>query len=517
MCGRYASSRRPEDLVEEFEVADDRVARAAGARLQRRAHQGGVRRRRAAAVARTSPTSRRRAAAAGAALGAGAVVGQGPVDRQPDDQRPDGDGGREAGVPAGVREAAVPAAGRRLLRVVPHRSRLTKAGKPRKQPFFIRPEDGGVLAMAGLYEIWRDPTRDEDDPDRFRWTCTVLTTEAEDALGHIHDRMPLMVERGPLGRRGSTPTRRPGRPARPAGARPPRAGWRPTRSPRWSATCATTAPSCVEPLPLGGRPCMSAATRSAIRRHAARRGPAASPTAPGARSRPCCSSHGAGGGIDARDLEALAAALPAPGVTVVLLRAAVAGRRPQGRHPAGDARRRPAWPPPTSCGCARRWWSAAARAGARSAARCARHLGAAGCLALSFPLHPPGPAGEVAGSTSCAAPGADPGDPGRARPDGPARGVPATGRRPGRRARRPTTGSRCPARGAGHPGRGAGDRRRGHAGVDGPRGRRAIGPVAAVSTSSVDCPARLRCSAACSATLERARPSHAAVGWDDDD
>jgi putative SOS response-associated peptidase YedK len=74
-------------------------------------------------------------------------------------------------------------------------SQLTKAGKPRKQPYFIRPKGGGVLAMAGLYEIWRDPTRDEDDPQRFRWTCTVLTTTAEDAVGHIHDRMPLMLTR----------------------------------------------------------------------------------------------------------------------------------------------------------------------------------------------------------------------------------------------------------------------------------------------------------------------------------
>jgi putative SOS response-associated peptidase YedK len=72
---------------------------------------------------------------------------------------------------------------------------LTKSGKPAKQPVFIRPKDGGVLAMAGLYEVWRDPTRDEEDPERFRWTCTVLTTQAEDAVGHIHDRMPLMVER----------------------------------------------------------------------------------------------------------------------------------------------------------------------------------------------------------------------------------------------------------------------------------------------------------------------------------
>ncbi|UPK73945.1 SOS response-associated peptidase [Nocardioidaceae bacterium SCSIO 66511] len=67
-------------------------------------------------------------------------------------------------------------------------------GKPIKQPFFIRPRDGGVLAMAGLYEIWRDPTKDESADDAFRWTCTVLTTKAEDDVGHIHDRMPLLVE-----------------------------------------------------------------------------------------------------------------------------------------------------------------------------------------------------------------------------------------------------------------------------------------------------------------------------------
>lgn len=73
---------------------------------------------------------------------------------------------------------------------------LTPAGKPRKQPFFIRPRDGGVLAMAGVYEIWRDPTKAADDPGRFRWTVTIITTEAEDSLGQIHDRMPMMVEPG---------------------------------------------------------------------------------------------------------------------------------------------------------------------------------------------------------------------------------------------------------------------------------------------------------------------------------
>ena len=74
-------------------------------------------------------------------------------------------------------------------------SARTAKGKPVKQPFFIRPKDHGVLAMAGLYEIWRDPDRADDDPERFRWTCTVITTDAPDDLGRIHDRMPLMVER----------------------------------------------------------------------------------------------------------------------------------------------------------------------------------------------------------------------------------------------------------------------------------------------------------------------------------
>ncbi len=74
-------------------------------------------------------------------------------------------------------------------------SQTTAKGKPVKQPFFIRPRDGGVLAMAGLYEIWRDRSiEDAEAPGAWRWTCTVITTTAEDDLGRIHDRMPLMVE-----------------------------------------------------------------------------------------------------------------------------------------------------------------------------------------------------------------------------------------------------------------------------------------------------------------------------------
>lgn len=65
----------------------------------------------------------------------------------------------------------------------------SRAGKARKQPFYISAADGDVLAMAGLYEFWRASA---DDP--WTTTFTILTTTAEDELGHLHERMPLMVE-----------------------------------------------------------------------------------------------------------------------------------------------------------------------------------------------------------------------------------------------------------------------------------------------------------------------------------
>ncbi|MBG0815196.1 SOS response-associated peptidase [Planomonospora sp. ID82291] len=68
-------------------------------------------------------------------------------------------------------------------------------GRPKKQPHYIRPADGGIMAMAGLYEFWRDRGRPDDDPDAWLVTCTVLTTSAVDAAGRVHDRMPMLIER----------------------------------------------------------------------------------------------------------------------------------------------------------------------------------------------------------------------------------------------------------------------------------------------------------------------------------
>jgi putative SOS response-associated peptidase YedK len=70
------------------------------------------------------------------------------------------------------------------------------SGRAVKQPYFIRRTDGGTLAMAGLYEFWRDPTRPRDEPSAWLRTCTILTTTATDSIGHIHDRQPMFVEPG---------------------------------------------------------------------------------------------------------------------------------------------------------------------------------------------------------------------------------------------------------------------------------------------------------------------------------
>ncbi len=191
MCGRYASSRRPDDLLEEFEVAESHVQEALPPDYN---------------VAPTKDVY--------------AVVERPPSRDSPEPPRRQLRVLRWGLVPSWAKDPSIgsrminarmetvaekPAfrkafASRRCLLPADgyfewyETSELTKAGKPVKQPFFIRPHDHGTLAMAGLYEIWRDPTRPDDDPERFRWTCTVITTEAEDSVGRIHDRMPLMVE-----------------------------------------------------------------------------------------------------------------------------------------------------------------------------------------------------------------------------------------------------------------------------------------------------------------------------------
>ena len=191
MCGRYASSRRPEDLIEEFEVEESRVesplepdynvapTKPVYAILERppsRESDEPPQRQLRVLTWGLLPSWAKDPKMASRLINARVeTVAEKPAYRRA----------------FAARRCLLPADG--YFEWYPT-SQTTASGKPRKQPFFIRPRDHGVVAMAGLYEIWRDPERADDDPERFRWTCTVLTTQAEDELGHIHDRMPMMVE-----------------------------------------------------------------------------------------------------------------------------------------------------------------------------------------------------------------------------------------------------------------------------------------------------------------------------------
>jgi putative SOS response-associated peptidase YedK len=192
MCGRYAASRSPDDLVEEFEavvrpeetlepdynVAPTKKVYAVMDRHPRDEPGGAVRRELAVVRWGLVPSWAKDPSIGSRLINARMeTVAEKPAFRRA----------------FAKRRCLLPADGYYEW-YTPEDGPKGKNGKPLKQPFFIHPADGGVLAMAGLYELWRDPTRPDGDPHAWLVTATVLTTTAEDAVGVIHDRMPLLVE-----------------------------------------------------------------------------------------------------------------------------------------------------------------------------------------------------------------------------------------------------------------------------------------------------------------------------------
>lgn len=55
-----------------------------------------------------------------------------------------------------------------------------------KQPYLIGRTAGGPMAFAGLWESW---TKGEEPIE----SCTIITTDANEAIGAIHDRMPVIL------------------------------------------------------------------------------------------------------------------------------------------------------------------------------------------------------------------------------------------------------------------------------------------------------------------------------------
>ena len=56
-----------------------------------------------------------------------------------------------------------------------------------KQPYHLKMRDGRLFAFAGLWESWKG---DEEGEIR---SCTILTTDANDLVGEVHHRMPVIL------------------------------------------------------------------------------------------------------------------------------------------------------------------------------------------------------------------------------------------------------------------------------------------------------------------------------------
>ena len=183
MCGRYASSRRPEDLAADFEAvpapgqpplaADYNVAPTKDVYVVRQARERD---------AEGAPT--------GASHRELRVVRWGLVPSWAKDVSV-GNRMLNARVESLTSKPAFSKAARSRRCLVPADGWYEWSPKPHgpgKQPWYVTPQDGSGLALAGLWEVWG---RGEDR----LYSCTVVTAPAVGALAEIHDRMPLVLPR----------------------------------------------------------------------------------------------------------------------------------------------------------------------------------------------------------------------------------------------------------------------------------------------------------------------------------
>lgn len=63
-----------------------------------------------------------------------------------------------------------------------------KRKEDRKVPMRIKMKNNELFAMAGLWESWTSPS------GKIVHTCTILTTEPNDLMSTIHDRMPVILK-----------------------------------------------------------------------------------------------------------------------------------------------------------------------------------------------------------------------------------------------------------------------------------------------------------------------------------
>jgi putative SOS response-associated peptidase YedK len=198
MCGRYAASRGADDLVEEFELVDPGAVERA--RTDAVEADFNVAPTKTAPVVLERPPGHDRDADPVRQLrplvwglvpswAKDSSVGARMVNARAETLL-DKPAYRRAAV---SRRCLVPADGWYEWQAIP--SGTHGRGKPRKQPFFVTGAGGHGVALAGLYEFWRDGARDPEDPQARLTTFAIVTTAAERDLERVHDRMPLALPR----------------------------------------------------------------------------------------------------------------------------------------------------------------------------------------------------------------------------------------------------------------------------------------------------------------------------------
>ncbi len=207
MCGRYAATANPGELVEEFEVDVDRTGERTRSVLVSPQEPPAGTPDYNMAPTKQAPVVLTRASRADPAAPAQRqlrLLTWGLVPSWASDPR---SGARMINAraetvattrsyarPLQRRRCIVPALGWYEWQVSPTATHAT--GKPRRQPFFTHRADGEFLGFAGLYDFWRDPAvSDADDPEAWVVSFAIITTAAEPGLDRIHDRQPLVLER----------------------------------------------------------------------------------------------------------------------------------------------------------------------------------------------------------------------------------------------------------------------------------------------------------------------------------
>ena len=71
--------------------------------------------------------------------------------------------------------------------------RAAKPSRGGKQPYAITLKDGGMMAVAGLWDAWREPKKSPQEMDRWLQSFAMVTVEANELLAPICERMPVIL------------------------------------------------------------------------------------------------------------------------------------------------------------------------------------------------------------------------------------------------------------------------------------------------------------------------------------